>query len=182
MKRLILLASVFAFAAVTPLAAPTLSVAQTAKNDVVDFGTPKPLTIKGESGEHTFMVEEAKTLDQQARGMMYREEMDPDTGMIFEFKEPKIATIWMKNTAIPLDILFVRSNGKILKIEHSHQPYTLRSASSEAVVAAVVELKGGAQRSLVFDSGIKSITLFSKLTPPHHNFAVFPDKTLAFCA
>jgi uncharacterized membrane protein (UPF0127 family) len=63
--------------------------------------------------------------------------------MIFEFAEPKIATIWMKNTAIPLDILFVRSNGKILKIEHMAQPYKLRSASSEAVIAAVVELKGG---------------------------------------
>ena len=49
----------------------------------------------------------------------------------------------MKNTSIPLDILFVRSNGKILKIEHSHKPYTQRSASSEAVIAAVVELKGG---------------------------------------
>ncbi len=123
------------------LAAPVF--AQTSKNDVVDFGEPKPLSIVTEEGTHDFLVEEAKTLDQQARGMMFRETMDADTGMIFEFAEPKIATIWMKNTSIPLDILFVRSNGKILKIEHSHQPYTLRSASSEAVIAAVVELKGG---------------------------------------
>ena len=117
--------------------------AQTSKNDVVDFGEPKPLTIVTEEGTHKFMVDEAKTLDQQARGMMFRESMDADAGMIFEFEEPKIATIWMKNTSIPLDILFVRSNGKILKIEHSHRPYTLRSASSEAVIAGVVELKGG---------------------------------------
>ena len=123
------------------LAAPAFS--QTSKNDVVDFGEPKPLAIVTEETTHEFLVEEAKTLDQQARGMMFRESMEPDTGMIFEFAEPKIATIWMKNTSIPLDILFVRSNGKILKIEHSHQPYTLRSASSEAVIAAVVELKGG---------------------------------------
>jgi len=123
------------------LAAPTF--AQTSKNDVVDFGEPKPLTIVTEEGSHEFMVDEAKTLDQQARGMMFRESMDADSGMIFEFEEPKIATIWMKNTSIPLDILFVRSNGKILKIEHSHRPYTLRSASSEAVIAGVVELKGG---------------------------------------
>ena len=117
--------------------------AQTSKNDVVDFGEPKPLTIVTTEGQHEFLVEEAKTLDQQARGMMFRESMDADTGMIFEFAEPKLATIWMKNTSIALDILFVRSNGKILKIEHSHKPYTLRSTSSEAVVAAVVELKGG---------------------------------------
>ena len=123
------------------LAAP--GFAQTSKNDVVDFGAPKSLRIVTEDATHEFSVEEAKTLDQQARGMMFRETMDADSGMIFEFEEPKIATIWMKNTSIPLDILFVRSNGKILKIEHSHQPYTLRSASSEAVIAAVVELKGG---------------------------------------
>ncbi|WP_427450853.1 DUF192 domain-containing protein [Litorimonas sp. WD9-15] len=121
--------------------------AQTSKNDVVDFGEPQPLTIVTADGEHNFQVEEAKTLDQQARGMMFRESMDADTGMIFEFDEPKVATIWMKNTSIPLDILFVRSNGKILKIEHSHQPYTLRSASSEAVIAAVVELKGGESKA-----------------------------------
>ncbi len=123
------------------LAAPAFG--QTSRNDVVDFGDPKPLTIVTADASHEFLVEEAKTLDQQARGMMFRESMDADTGMIFEFDEPKIATIWMKNTSIPLDILFVRSNGKILKIEHSHTPYTLRSASSEAVIAAVVELKGG---------------------------------------
>ena len=123
------------------LAAPAF--AQTSKNDVVDFGEPKPLTIVTSEGSHEFLVDEAKTLGQQARGMMFRDKMGEDTGMIFEFAEPKLATIWMKNVSIPLDILFVRSNGKILKIEHSRKPYTLRSASSEAVVAAVVELKGG---------------------------------------
>ena len=127
--------------ALTLISAPAFG--QTSKNDVVDFGEPKPLTIVTSDDSHEFMVDEAKTLGQQARGMMFRESMDADAGMIFEFDEPKVATIWMKNTSIPLDILFVRSNGKILKIEHSHRPYTLRSTSSEAVVAAVVELKGG---------------------------------------
>jgi uncharacterized membrane protein (UPF0127 family) len=127
--------------------------AQTNRNDVVDFGEPKPLTITSQSGDHKFMVEEAKTLEQQARGMMFREEMEDDFGMIFEFAEPKVATIWMKNTAIPLDILFVRSNGKILKIEHRAQPYKLRSASSEAVVAAVVELRGGRALELGIQPG-----------------------------
>lgn len=119
------------------------SFAQTAQDDVVDFGEPQPLSIVTESATHEFMVEEAKTLEQQARGMMWRDEMGENEGMIFEFAEPKVATIWMKNTAISLDILFVRSNGEILKIEHLAQPYKLRSASSEAVIAGVVELKGG---------------------------------------
>lgn len=122
--------------------------AQTSKDDVVDFGTPVPLTIVSEDSTHSFMIERAVTLDQQARGMMFRETMDPDSGMLFEFEEPKIATIWMKNTPLPLDIIFVRSNGKILKIEHMAQPYKLRSASSEAIVAAVLELQGGRSKEL----------------------------------
>lgn len=125
-----------------------VSFAQTSKNDVVDFGAPVPLSIVSEGGTHEFMVERAVSLDQQARGMMFRDTMGADTGMIFEFDEPKVATIWMKNTSIPLDILFVRSNGRILKIEHMAQPYKLRSASSEAVVASVVELQGGRSRDL----------------------------------
>jgi len=140
MKRLLLTTLFFIL--------PVTVQAQTAKDDVVGFGTPVPLTIVSESGTHEFAVERAITLDQQARGMMFRETMGPETGMIFEFDEPKVATIWMKNTSIPLDILFVRSNGKILKIEHMAQPYKLRSASSEAVVAAVLELQGGRSRDL----------------------------------
>ena len=146
------------FAAATLLAvtfaASALAQDPTARNASVDFGEPVALTISGDDGDsHTFMVEEAKTLAQQARGMMWRESMDADSGMIFEFAEPKIATIWMKNTAIPLDILFVRSNGQILKIEHNAQPYKLRSASSEAVVAAVIELKGGRALELGIQPG-----------------------------
>ena len=130
------------------LAMPLTVSAQTSKDDVVNFGEPVPLTIGSEGGEHVFTVERAISLDQQARGMMFRESMEPDAGMIFEFEEPKIATIWMQNTSIPLDILFVRSNGRILKIEHMAQPYKLRSASSEAVIAGVVELQGGRSRDL----------------------------------
>ena len=140
MKRFILSALCLA------IAVP--SFAQTSKDDVVDFGAPVPLTVVSADSSHTFQIERAITLDQQARGMMFRETMDPDSGMLFEFEEPKIATIWMKNTPLPLDIIFVRSNGKILKIEHMAQPYKLRSASSEAIVAAVLELQGGRSKEL----------------------------------
>jgi uncharacterized membrane protein (UPF0127 family) len=124
------------------------ALAQTSKDDVVDFGQPVPLTVVSKDAKHVFQIERAITLEQQARGMMFRESMDPDSGMLFEFDEPKIATIWMKNTPLPLDIIFVRSNGKILKIEHMAQPYKLRSASSEAIVAAVLELQGGRSKEL----------------------------------
>jgi len=140
MKRFIL--SVLFLSLVSP------ALAQTSKDDVVDFGEPVPLTIVSKDSKHVFQIERAISLDQQARGMMFRESMDPDSGMLFEFDEPKIATIWMKNTPLPLDIIFVRSNGKILKIEHMAQPYKLRSASSEAIVAAVLELQGGRSKEL----------------------------------
>ena len=140
MKRFILSALFLSLA--------STALSQTSKDDVVDFGAPVPLTVVSADSSHTFQIERAISLDQQARGMMFRESMDPDSGMLFEFDEPKIATIWMKNTPLPLDIIFVRSNGKILKIEHMAQPYKLRSASSEAIVAAVLELQGGRSKEL----------------------------------
>ena len=135
----------------TAFAASLAVPAFAADPEPIDFGPTEKLVILSESGAKTFDIEVADTLKEQARGMMYRENVQPMTGMLFEFDKPKVATIWMKNTAVPLDIIFVRSNGKILKIEHSARPYTLRSASSEAPVAAVLEL--GAGQSL--ELGIK---------------------------
>ena len=109
----------------------------------LDLGPTEKLAILTETGKKIFDVEIADSLEEQSRGMMYRETVPEMTGMLFEFAEPKVATIWMKNTAVSLDILFVRSNGKILKIEHSATPYSLRSASSEAPIAAVLELGAG---------------------------------------
>ena len=132
------------------LASGLLSVSAAAQDGpgAYDFGPMETLVIEGTNGSNSFNVEIADTADEQARGLMYRENLPADQGMLFEFDEPKIATIWMKNTPISLDILFVRSNGKILKIEHFAKPYSLRSASSEGVVAAVVELNGGRARDL----------------------------------
>ena len=128
---------------------PALAFAQDADPDnLIDFGESETLIVESESGMHTFDVEVADTLEEQAQGYMYRESVGPNEGMLFEFDEPKIATIWMKNTPIPLDIIFIRSNGRILKIEHNAQPYKLRSASSEATVAAVLELAGGRAEDL----------------------------------
>ncbi len=137
--------AVLSLFAVMTLASPILAQVDM---EPVDFGPMETLAIESASGTHTINIEVADTLEEQARGLMYRENLPADQGMLFEFEEPKIATIWMKNTPITLDILFVRSNGKILKIEHFAKPYSLRSASSEAVVAAVVELNGGRAREL----------------------------------
>ena len=128
---------------------PATAAAQDARPDeLLDYGPTETLVIESESGDRTFEVEVADTLAEQAQGYMWRESIPDGTGMLFEFDEPKVATIWMKNTPLPLDILFVRANGRILKIEHSAQPYKLRSASSEAPVSAVIELLGGTSKDL----------------------------------
>jgi len=121
----------------------------------LDFGPKEALTITSGDKTHAFMVEIADTDALQARGMMYRDNVPANEGMLFEFAEPKVATIWMKNTAIFLDIIFVRENGEILKIEHFARPYTLRRASSEAPVAAVLELQGGQSRARGIKPGDK---------------------------
>ncbi len=127
--------------------------AQTAKNDVVNFSAPITIYISSGQEKHAFEVERAITKAQQARGMMFREKMNKNSGMLFEFKEPKIASMWMKNTQLSLDILFIKGDGKILKIEHRAKPLTLRSASSEAEVAAVLEIMGGRAKELGISSG-----------------------------
>ncbi len=136
-----------------------LSSAAPAQDDIVvadvDFGAPEALVIESGEIRHNFSVEIADNDEKQARGLMFRKELADDAGMLFEFAAPKVATIWMKNTEISLDILFIRGNGEIVKIEHSARPQTLRSASSEAVIAAVLELPGGRAEKLGIEPGHK---------------------------
>lgn len=138
MKYLVLLASLCVACATSAQEIPAR----------LDLGPKEALIISTENGEHIFNVEIADSPKEHNRGLMFRDDLPATEGMLFEFAQPKIASIWMKNTAIPLDILFVRENGKILKIEHSAVPYSLRSASSEAVVGAVLELAGGTTKDL----------------------------------
>ena len=139
-----------------PLIALTLSFTALAQDETVaevDFGASESLTITSGDETHNFSVEIADTDEKQARGLMFRKDLAGDEGMLFEFAAPKVATIWMKNTEIPLDIVFIRENGEIIKIEHSTRPQTLRSASSEAVIAAVLELPGGRAAELGIEPG-----------------------------
>lgn len=114
-----------------------------------------PLTIATDQGEHIFTVELAETIDQQARGLMFRTELDADKGMIFPFPTPKQASFWMKNTVIPLDIIFIREDGTIESIAANTTPYSLDSVSSGEPVAAVLELRGGRAAELGITPGAK---------------------------
>lgn len=102
-----------------------------------------PLTITQGDRVHNFVVEVAATEQQQSRGMMFRTSMAPMTGMIFPLSPPRFASFWMRNTLIPLDMLFIRPDGTIDRIAENTVPETDDPVGSGGEVIAVLELAGG---------------------------------------
>ncbi|CCQ73932.1 DUF192 domain-containing protein [Magnetospira sp. QH-2] len=101
-----------------------------------------------ESGDkrHEVQVEMAVSPDQRARGLMFREHMPEGTGMLFDFKTPRNVAMWMKNTLISLDMVFIDSHGGIVAVEHSTQPGSQRMIEAGQPVRAVLELPAGTAR------------------------------------
>lgn len=112
-----------------------------------------PLTIRTKSATHKFTVEVTRTPEEQAQGMMFRQSLAPDRGMLFPKPAPDLATFWMKNTIIPLDIVFIRADGTIARIEANAVPLSLDPISSGEPVAAVLELAGGRAAELGMGPG-----------------------------
>jgi uncharacterized protein len=102
-----------------------------------------PLEIVSGAKRHNFRVEVARTPDEQARGLMFRESLAPGTGMIFPMEPPRVASFWMKNTLIPLDMIFVRADGTIARIIAETIPHSLDPNTSGEPVGAVLEIAGG---------------------------------------
>ncbi|HZT88645.1 MAG TPA: DUF192 domain-containing protein [Stellaceae bacterium] len=103
----------------------------------------EPLTIVTAQGPQHFTVEVARTPEQMERGLMFRTSLAQDAGMLFDFKTPTLATMWMKNTYIPLDMLFVDAHGRIADIHQRAVPQSLDLISSSTPVRVVIELAGG---------------------------------------
>ena len=97
---------------------------------------------------HNFRVELARTAQEQARGLMFRTAMGADEGMLFPFDPPRDASFWMKNTVIPLDIIFIGTDGRVLNINANAEPYSLEPRSSAGIAKAVLELNGGRAAAL----------------------------------
>jgi uncharacterized protein len=102
-----------------------------------------PLEIRTASKTRKFRVEIAGTPDEQSIGMMFRDSVGRNEGMIFPFPRPRPAAFWMKNTRIPLDLIFVRADGTIARIAANAVPYCLDPVQVGEPVAAVLEIGGG---------------------------------------
>ena len=112
-----------------------------------------PLTITTARGRtHRFVVEVARTRDEQAQGLMNRQSLAPDRGMIFPYQPPQPVAFWMKNTFIPLDIIFIAPGGTILRIEQA-VPLSLEPVASGEAVEAVLELNAGRSAELGIAAG-----------------------------
>ena len=112
------------------------------------------LAVRSKSGLHPFRVEVASTPEQQERGLMFRREMCADEGMIFPEHPPRRPSFWMRNTVIPLDIVFVGTDGRILNIANA-LPYDETPLPAEGLASAVLELNGGRAAQLGIAPGDK---------------------------
>jgi uncharacterized membrane protein (UPF0127 family) len=114
----------------------------------------KLLTITTAKGaRHKFTVEVARTPEQQQHGLMNRQSMPADHGMIFPYEPAQAVAFWMKDTLIPLDIIFIAPGGRILRIEENVVPLSLEPVGSGDIIEAVLEINGGRAAELGIKAG-----------------------------
>lgn len=139
----------FALLAMTAACAQPDSTAQfdSANESVSRGGNPllpmEALTVETQHGPVQFRVEMATTDAEREAGLMFRREMDPDHGMLFDFNPPQQVSFWMHNTFIPLDIIFIGPDGRILNIAANARPLSDENIPADGLTRAVLELNGG---------------------------------------
>lgn len=150
-----------AFSVVLPLAflsSCTVSEAQTglgpaSKHAAAQTLPVSPLVIESGGRRLTFHVELASTPEHRRTGLMFQLSMPADHGMLFDFEKPNPVAMWMKNTYIPLDIIFIDSAGLVVHIAKNTEPHSLDTISSGRPVRAVLEINGGLSDRLGFKVG-----------------------------
>jgi len=115
------------------------------------------LSIETAQGRHPFDIELALTSAQQSQGLMFRRKMAADAGMLFFHQRERVATMWMRNTILPLDMLFVATDGRVVHIAERAVPQSLTTISAGRPVRAVLELNAGTVRRLAIKSGDRLI-------------------------
>ena len=120
---------------------------------VARAGGQSTLEIVSKTGVHVFAVEMATTEEQREKGLMFRKSLPEGQGMLFDFHQEQPVSFWMKNTYIPLDMIFIRADGRILRIVENAEPLSERMIMSGGQVLAVLEVIGGTARKLGIATG-----------------------------
>ena len=132
-------------AAVLALLVSLLMLAGRAQGVGADLDT---LEIVSKTGVHPFAVELAVSEEQREHGLMFRRELPEGRGMLFKFEPDQVVTMWMHNTYIPLDMIFIRGDGRILRIAENTTPQSDRIISSGGLARGVLEVIAGTARKL----------------------------------
>ena len=115
------------------------------------------MVLKTETGDHSFDIEVMTTDRERAHGLMYRRSLPERSGMLFLYDRPQGATMWMKNTFIPLDMVFIAPGGTVHRIERNAEPFSTEVISSEGAIIAVLELNAGEADRIALKRGDKVI-------------------------
>lgn len=115
----------------------------------------EPLTVTTASGVHKFQVEITDDETERQNGLMWRESLSPDRGMLFDFKAEAPRAFWMKNTLIPLDIIYIAADGTIVSIAPMAMPKSEESLPSHGAALGVLEIAGGRAGELGVKPGDK---------------------------
>jgi uncharacterized membrane protein (UPF0127 family) len=111
------------------------------------------LTLITSSGATNFDIEIANTPEEKARGLMFRRTLGDRAGMLFPYEPAQEATMWMRNTYIPLDMVFIRADGVVHRVEANTEPFSERIIESRGNVAAVLELAAGTAAKIGLKAG-----------------------------
>jgi uncharacterized membrane protein (UPF0127 family) len=133
---------ILALAALWIAAAPTLRAAE-----------QQTVEIASKSGVHVFSVDLATTDEERTRGLMFRRSLPESYGMLFDFKRDQDVSMWMKNTYVSLDMIFIRSDGRIARVAESTEPESERIIPSGGPVRAVLEVIAGTAKKFGIQPG-----------------------------
>ncbi len=111
-------------------------------------GSDRQFAIETSSGTHVFEVEVMRTSAELERGLMYRRQMPKDSGMLFDFKTPQNVSMWMKNTYLALDMLFIGRDGRVVSVKENAEPLSERIISSGGSVLGVLEVNAGTAKRI----------------------------------
>ena len=115
--------------------------------------SPNSIEIDTSSGPYSFAIEVMRTPAELEKGLMFRRHMAPDAGMLFDFGAPQRVSMWMKNTYLPLDMLFIAKDGRVVSVKQNAEPLSERIISSGGEITGVLELNAGTAKRIGVKAG-----------------------------